>query len=542
MDLNRRKFLQFISLAGLGLSLPAVKGCSPAEKKNIKVRISGANSKRGHELWKTTSTFTKKIKLEKEFVIIGGGVSGLSAAYHLNKTGKKDLALFELADEAGGNSLSGENEFSKYPYGAHYLTLPNANNKPLMDFLSEHGIISGYDKDGKPMYRETDLCLDPEERLFIRGVFQDGLIPTYGITEKEREQINSFLKLMEKYKQMKGADGKFFFEIPYANASTDTSLDELDKITFKEFLTKEGFTDTYISWYLDYCCRDDFGAGTHKISAWAGVNYFASHKPNPSNTDTSRVLTWPEGNGKLIELLQKNLKENIFTSCLVKEVRLDGDKVLVTVADFKNSQIIEVICSSCVIATPPFVTNYILYKELPYPRADLKKIAHVPWMTATVTLTKIPEGNGQSLCWDNVGYQTTSLGYIYDQHQDLSMQEEKKVITLYIPLDKSDASNERKLASQRTEDDWKKLVLDELEIIHFGITPHIEEIEIWIWGHAMALPSPGLIKGNTLKELGKPIENKIFFAHTDLSGYSIFEEGFEWGRKAALDMTIKNKA
>ena len=32
----------------------------------------------------------------------------------------------------------------------------------------------------------------------------------------------------------------------------------------------------HLRWYLDYCCRDDYGAGAAQVSAWAGLHYFAS--------------------------------------------------------------------------------------------------------------------------------------------------------------------------------------------------------------------------------------------------------------------------
>jgi hypothetical protein len=37
-----------------------------------------------------------------------------------------------------------------------------------------------------------------------------------------------------------------------------------------------GLTDPHLRWYLDYCCRDDYGAGIATVSAWAGIHYFAS--------------------------------------------------------------------------------------------------------------------------------------------------------------------------------------------------------------------------------------------------------------------------
>jgi hypothetical protein len=77
----------------------------------------------------------------------------------------------------------------------------------------------------------------------------------------------------------------------------------LNAITFKTWLDREGLSDPQLRWYLDYSCRDDYGAGIASISAWAGIHYFASrhgfHAPGDDAGEREGVLTWPEGNAWL---------------------------------------------------------------------------------------------------------------------------------------------------------------------------------------------------------------------------------------------------
>ncbi|MBK9439762.1 MAG: hypothetical protein IPN53_00020 [Comamonadaceae bacterium] len=47
----------------------------------------------------------------------------------------------------------------------------------------------------------------------------------------------------------------------------------LSAITFESYLNQQGCTDVHLRWYLDYCCRDDYGAGLATVSAWAGIHY-----------------------------------------------------------------------------------------------------------------------------------------------------------------------------------------------------------------------------------------------------------------------------
>jgi len=49
----------------------------------------------------------------------------------------------------------------------------------------------------------------------------------------------------------------------------------------------------------------------------------------------------------------------------------------------------------------------------------------------------------------------------------------------------------------------------------------------------MISPAVNYIWGQTRRNAQAPVDDKIFFAHTDLSGISIFEEAFHHGINAA---------
>lgn len=68
---------------------------------------------------------------------------------------------------------------------------------------------------------------------------------------------------------------------------------------------------------------------------------------------------------------------------------------------------------------------------------------------------------------------------------------------------------------------------------HPNIEEAIEHVDVMLWGHAMAQPVPGTIHGPVRQQLKNSLSNCIHFAHTDLAGISIFEEGFYQGIGAA---------
>ena len=228
-------------------------------------------------------------------VIVGGGIAGLAAARQLQRRSWADFLLLELEPAVGGSSASGRNSASAYPWGAHYVPLPNEESSEVLALFAELGITRGTDASGAPIYDEEMLCSDPMERLFDAGRWQEGLLPQIGISHNDEQQYNAFFEQLERLRTMRGADGRPAFAIPLDLSSQDSALLALDTITMADWMTREGFDSEPLRWYVDYSCRDDYGAGIAQVSAWAGLHYFAARRGRAANADADAVVTWPEG-------------------------------------------------------------------------------------------------------------------------------------------------------------------------------------------------------------------------------------------------------
>jgi protoporphyrinogen oxidase len=531
--MERRTFVRYIGTLGtVALLMPDLLACSTAKSK-ISVNRLGAPLDRGH-LLRGNFDFVKDYPVEKmeiPAVIIGGGISGLSTGYHLQKKGFTDFRLLELHESVGGNSGFGENRFSKYPLGAHYLSLANPQNRALIDFLKEQGLITK-EENGLQYYQEDFLCHAPDERLLFKGVFHEGLVPEYGISPESHAEIARFFEQMKALKEAKNTDGIDLFNIPISQASINSDLEALDQITFRDYLNDQGYHSEELHWFLDYCCRDDFGAGSDKVSAWAGIHYFAGRKAKPGNTDPTTVLTWSEGNGFLVKILEKSIREKISANVLVTSVEELDDHVLVQAIDLKTQKKLHIRTESAVISSPSYVAKHIL-KSPSWPQSYFEGIHHNPWLIGIVVVDEIPEGNGTPLAWDNVKFGTKGLGYVSDRHQEFGRHRDKHVISVYLALDREDEQTERRKLFQMTDEEMCDLVVSELTSMHPLIEQHIQSISFQRWGHGMVTPYPGaLAKYQEYLRL-KSHAKRVHLAHTDYSSYSVFEEGFDLGLLAA---------
>src|SRR5262249_18799706 len=68
---------------------------------------------------------------------------------------------------------------------------------------------------------------------------------------------------------------------------------------------------------------------------------------------------------------------------------------------------------------------------------------------------------------------------------------------------------------------------------HPDLRAKVRRAELMRYGHAMSVPVPGLRGSAALLALGDPQPGRVHFAHSDLAGYSVFEEAFTWGATVA---------
>lgn len=519
---SRRTFIKKIAALSIIAAVPSLLVSCKDKLIEIALKLTGTNHILGHRLWlKNFPKPTKEIKIP--YLIVGGGISGLSAARQFKKKGIEDFLVLELENKLGGNSANGENQHSKFPLAAHYLPLPNVRDKELLNFLEESKIIVDY-KDNLPVFDETQLCFDPNERLFIRNSWQTDLIPRYGNSKEVDNQIDLFLQKMTEFREKKGNDGIYFFDIPMSFCSSDESLNPLDEITMKKWLMDNNFTAEEVLEYVDYCCKDDFGLGIEFVSAWAGIHYFAARKHENKKYDDT-VLTWPEGNGRLVKHLKSSIEDKLLTNHLVYDIQINSNDVNVSVFNAESNESVTILAEKVILATPQYINKFLV----PERKSIAKNFHYAPWFTASITLTDIPDNGSFPLSWDNVIYKGKGLGYVYNQHQNLEQIIDKKVITYYYSFSSNDIKKDRKELLKKPIEHWKELVLSDLKIAHPDIDQFISTIEIHRIGHGMISPVPNFLKSKSLKEASKSIKNKIFFAHSDLAGISIFEEAFHQG-------------
>jgi hypothetical protein len=507
-------------------------GCGPRTTQRIPGRLLDSGAALGHRLRDgqiPAPSATRRARV----VVAGGGIAGVAAARSLRRAGIEDVLVLDALDELGGNSSYGRNSVSAYPWGAHYVPLVRPDCRPVLELFGDLKLIVDEDAAGRPVYDEYCLSADPQERLWMFGRWQEGLVPQLGSSADDEREFAAFFAETERLKNLLGSDGRPVFAIPVDQSSADPAWRALDSLTFANYLQQRGFRSARLHWYANYCCRDDYGSTAAAVSAWAGLHYFAARSGAAANADAGTVLTWPEGNGYLVREIARQGAAQFQKNALVSRVAADGANAVVDYFDLAAQRTIRVECAAAVVCLPHFVSAHVVEG---HGTEGLGSFTYAPWMVANLTLGQMPGGRGQPLAWDNVIYDSPLLGYVVATHQDLRQAHRETVLTYYWPLSETDPSAARRTAYSRALEQWQSTVVHDLLRVHPDLEGQIRNIDVRVWGHAMVRPTPGFIWGDARRSAAAH-RPPLYFAHSDLSGISIFEEaycrGSEAGRLAA---------
>ena len=416
-------------------------------------------------------------------------------------------------------------------------------SRDLQNLLEEQGVRQRVS--GRWQYDERHLCHSPQERLFFNGSWQDGLLPTQDISALTLAQYRKFTLLVENIQKSSK------WTIPASNSTIFSSLagvyTNLLAITFIAYLDQNDLTDPHLRWYLDYCCRDDYGAGISTVSAWAGIHYFASrhgfHAPGAESAEREGVLTWPEGNGWLTQRLVQPLGERLLTNRVVTRIESGKHGVEVDAFDATTHQMQRWQAEQCIVALPIFVAARVVRNPPDLLLAAAKQTRYAPWLVANIHIDKpLNDSVGAAPSWDNVLYGAPGLGYVNAKHQSLEPVPGVTVLTYYRAL--GDLPDGRKQLLERSWSTWRDEIVAELSAAHPDLASKTSRIDITRYGHAMAIPIPNFRNKNSLqtgyllpkqllkKEQKTNLYSRLKFAHSDWAGYSVFEEAFAMGHAA----------
>ncbi|QDU99069.1 flavin monoamine oxidase family protein [Lignipirellula cremea] len=542
--LTRRNLLQAFLGAPLAL---AAEGCRPGQATREPLatppgKLIGASEWLGH-LLRDRQGLDLTLQFEEtrddveeperfSTVIIGGGVAGLSAARRLLRDGVEDFLLLELESRVGGTAQGGSSQYGSFPWGAHYVPAPTRANPALIELLAELKVFDGVDEQGDPVVAEQYCCRYPQERVFYRGKWYDGLYLTVGASPGDLEQLQAFRDRVDGWIAWRDSQGRRAFTIPMAQASDDPEVLALDRMSMSEWLAQQGLDSSRLVWLVDNACRDDYGLTVAQTSAWAGLFYFAARTEEPGR-ESRPFITWPEGNGRIVHHLMRRCYAQIATGWAVADISPgeEGEPIQVLATRGGGGAMRRLLADKVIFAAPQFLAPFLIRPYRQQPPPHVAAFSYGAWAVVNLAVEAPWDDDESDLAWDNVLYESPSLGYIasgFQQGRDFGPM----MLTYYYPLCEDDPRDARRRLLSVDREGWAEIALADLEVAHPRLRSRTLNIDVMRWGHAMIQPRPGFITSEHRQAAAAPYRG-VHFAHSDLSGLPLFEEAFYRGTLAA---------
>ena len=472
MSPNRRDFIKFVVSGAVAAGCPIDFSPLGADQASNSPAVDGEDNRICHQV-RDGKIFTRPpVSARHDVVIVGGGVSGLTAAYLLRQ---RDFLLLEKEPHWGGNAYLMEYQGNAYATGAAFLE----KSEIAYEFARQIGL--------------QPLPVNNWDGSIIKGEF----IPdTWGEGLAKLPYSASVREGFKKFRQ----------EILAINVERRSK--ELFGVPFTNFM--RGYPDEIKQWWDAYG-PSNWGATSEETAAALGISDLQAMAEN--NREDERH-TWPGGLGaitkKLSEILQSKFADRMQNGATTIAVVPARNEVQVTY--MQGSELKTVAAKAVIMATPKFITRRIV-DGLPEKQSEaMRQIRYIPYPVVNLIFDKPVFNKGyDTWCPGNTFTDFIVAEWVVQKQPDYRRQ--FNVLTFYTPMREDDRgyllteSSARKVAVS---------VLSDFQKLFPGSNVAPLEVHIYRRGHPMYMSTPGLF--TDVQPLARHAMDRIFFANTDSEG------------------------
>jgi protoporphyrinogen oxidase len=478
MSANRRDFIKFVvagaMTAGCPIDLSLVAAQSDDAQKGHATDVDSEDNRICHQVRDKGSGFFARppASARHDVVIVGGGVSGLAAAYRLQH---RDFLLLEKEPHWGGNAYAMEYSGSTYATGSAFL----AKDEYAYHFAKEIGL--------------EPLPVNSPDASIIHGEL---ILDTWGDGLSRLPYAELVRESFKKFKsEMLGID-------------VDKRRKELFNKPFSDFL--KPYPEELTRWW-DNFGPSNWGATSEETAAGLAIEALQEMVEESRSDDR---YTWPGGLGaitkKLAELLETKYQDHMQTGATIVAVVSEKEDVHVTY--MVGGELKTVTAKAVIMATPKFITRRIV-EGLPDEQSDaMQQIRYIPYPVANLIFDKPVFNHGyDTWCPGNRFTDVVVADWVIQKRP--GYQQKFNILSCYTPMKEAERSQ---LLSDAGARRVAANVLSDFQKLMPGLNVDPVEVHIYRRGHPLYMSTPGLY--TQVQPLARHSMDRVFFANTDSEG------------------------
>ncbi|MGH9748607.1 MAG: FAD-dependent oxidoreductase [Candidatus Polarisedimenticolia bacterium] len=469
-------------------------------------------------------------------IVLGGGVSGLMAAWELRRGGLHDVLLYEKEDYLGGNARKGHANGTDYTCATWSVVRPR--DPFLTRMFEDLGVITGFAADGTPRIDPVLVAEGPENNTLLDGTWYydpwspkpeaAAAVAKMPLSAKERADEVAVLEDMGRWAERKGRDGRPAFAMPVEDGSRDPGILELDRITMEEYVRRKGWGPRALTGVDDYS-TSTIGGLASQVSAYGFLSFNALGQGGED-------ITLPGGNAWLAaRLAERAGTDRLRTGLMAVRVENAGKEVRVTLVDPRTERFSMRRARTVVVACQKHITGRMVPELAASGRDQYLKFQYGALLMGAASVNRTPVLKGAPLAWFNTVFGRLTQGFLVaDFNSDRwrgGDPARPNVLCLWTPLE-GRASRADLLLQPWSH--WADRLADDLEFMVPGIGRDLTRLDVYAWGHHMVIPYPGFLTGAARAALTRPL-GRITFAHSDRHGMPSFELATRAGYDAARE-------
>src|SRR6266849_9719853 len=472
MSPNRRDFIKFVVSGAVAAGCPIDLSVLAAEQPSAPPAVEGEDNLICHQV-RDGKIFTRPpASARHDVVIVGGGVSGLTAAYLLRN---HDFLLLEKEPHWGGNAYLMEFQGNAYATGAAFI----GANELAYGFAKEIGL--------------EPLPVNDWDGSIIKGEF---------IPDTWREGLGK-LPYSPAIR-----DGFQKFKKDILAVDVNKRGNELFAVPFSDFM--KGYPEEVKQWWDNYG-PSNWGAVSDETAAVIGISELQGIAGSDRKDDR---YTWPGGLGaitkRLAEVLQTKFSDRMQSGSTTVAVVPEKNDVQVTY--LQGGEVKTVSAKAVIMATPKFITHRIV-QGLPKKQSEaMEEIRYIPYPVVNLIFDKPVFNKGyDTWCPGNTFTDFVVADWVV-RHQP-GYKQRYNILSCYTPMREEDRGY---LLTEPSARRVAANVLRDFRTLFPGSNVDPLEVHLYRRGHPLFMSTPGLF--TQVQPLVRQPMDRVFFANTDSQG------------------------